>query len=257
MNHKELKLFLNKQVKHYQIPRFIENDPVGIPHLFSQNADIEIMGFFAALFAWGQRKTIIQKSKELIARMDGRPYDFMVNHQEQDLKNMVGFKHRTFNDTDLLYFIAFLKSHYQKSGSLESAFLKGYSENDENIQSSLNGFRIYFFSLPDAPPRTFKHISSPLQNSACKRLSMFLRWMVRTDQTGVDFGIWKTIKPAQLICPLDLHVARVARKLGLLTRTQNDWKAALELTHNLKRFDAHDPVKYDFALFGLGVEGEM
>ncbi len=257
MNQRELKLFLNKQVKFYEIPRFIENDPIGIPHLFTQNADIEIMGFFAALFAWGQRKTIIQKSKELISRMDGRPHDFIINHRESDLKNLLGFKHRTFNDTDLLYFVAFLKFHYQKSASLESAFLKAYSENDENIESALNGFRNYFFSLPEASHRTLKHISSPIQNSACKRLNMFLRWMVRTDQKGVDFGIWKSIKPAQLICPLDLHVARVARKLGLLTRTQNDWKAAIELTQSLKKLDAGDPVKYDFALFGMGVEREM
>lgn len=257
MNYKELKLFLNQQVKHYQTQGFIENDPICVPYLFSQKEDIEIMGFFASIFAWGQRKTIIQKSNDLISRMDGRPFDFILNHQESDLKSLIGFKHRTFNDTDLLHFVSFLKAHYHKFNSLEPAFLIGYSEKDENIQSSLNGFRNYFFSMPDAPNRTMKHISSPAQNSACKRLNMFLRWMVRGNENGVDFGIWKTIKPAQLICPLDLHVARVARKLGLLTRTQNDWKAALELTQNLKVFDAHDPVKYDFALFGLGVEGEM
>lgn len=257
MNHKELKLFLNQQVRYYQTQGFIENDPISIPHLFSQKEDIEIMGFFASIFAWGQRKTIIHKSTDLISRMDGQPFDFILNHQESDLKSLIGFKHRTFNDTDLLYFASFLKGHYQKFSSLESAFLIGYSEENEDIQSSLNGFRAYFFSMPDAPNRTLKHISSPAQNSACKRLNMFLRWMVRGNEKGVDFGIWNTIKPAQLICPLDLHVARVARKLGLLTRTQNDWKAALELTHNLKIFDAVDPVKYDFALFGLGVEGEM
>ena len=257
MNQTELKQFLNKQVEKYNVNGFIKLDPVSIPHLFSQKQDIEIMGFFAAIFSWGQRVTIINKSKELIERMDGAPADFIKNHQDLDLKAMLGFKHRTFNDTDLLYFIAFLKQHYQKNNSLETAFLLGSKQDNLFMQHALIAFRKYFFSLPDYAVRTMKHISSPEQNSACKRINMFLRWMVRNDENGVDFGIWQNLKPKNLICPLDVHVARVARKLGILTRTQNDWQAAVELTEALKKFDEKDPVKYDFALFGMGVEGEI
>ncbi|MBC7384011.1 MAG: TIGR02757 family protein [Bacteroidia bacterium] len=248
---------MNQQVKRFNLPGFIAEDPVCIPHLFSAKADIEIMGFFASIFAWGQRKTIIKKSKELITRMDGTPHDFICNHQESDLKAMIGFRHRTFNDTDLLYFLAFMQNHFQKHASLENAFLKGHDPKHANMEAALNAFRQYFFSLPYAPTRTYKHIASPAQNSACKRINMFLRWMVRKDKNGVDFGLWQSIKPAQLVCPLDVHVARVARKIGLLQRTQNDWTAAIELTEGLKMFDPNDPVKYDLALFGLGVSGEI
>jgi len=216
------------------------------------------MGFFASILAWGQRKTIINKCKELIERMDGSPYDFVVQHQDADLKQLLGFKHRTFNDTDLLYFIAFFKQHYQHYNSLEQAFIQGQEQNPEiSIETALNTFKNYFFSLPDYPIRTRKHVSSPLQKSTCKRLNMFLRWMVRQDDKGVDFGIWTGIKPAQLICPCDVHVERVARKLHLITLEKVNWKTALELTENLRLLDPRDPVKYDFALFGLGVEGEM
>lgn len=248
---------LDRKVKQYQQLGFIENDPISIPHLYSQNADIEIAGLFAAVFAWGQRITIINKCKDLLARMDNAPHQFILQHQESDLKRMLGFSHRTFNDTDLLYFIAFLKQHYSRYDSLEDAFSKDVLKKDVNVENGLIYFRTYFFSLADAPVRTKKHIASPTSGSACKRLNMYLRWMVRSNASGVDFGIWNKIKPAQLICPLDVHSGRVARKLGLLQRTQDDWTAAIELTNNLKSFDPKDPVKYDFALFGMGVEGEM
>jgi uncharacterized protein (TIGR02757 family) len=279
----ELKDFLDIKVDQYNRPDFIQNDPICIPHQFSKKQDIEIAAFFAAILAWGQRKTIINKCNELFARMDNDPYNFMLHHSDDDLKRLLGFKHRTFNDTDLLYFVSFFNYHYQQSDSLETAFL---SPSDEfraeyemevaeinvirnasaaclisalttsipRIEKALNYFRSYFFSLPDYPGRTIKHVSSPLQKSTCKRLNMFLRWMVRSDNRGVDFGIWKTLKPADLICPCDVHVDRVARKLGLIGRRQTDWRTAVELTSRLLELDPLDPVKYDFALFGLGIE---
>ncbi|WP_428331239.1 TIGR02757 family protein [Mucilaginibacter sp.] len=264
----EIKTFLDSKVIQYNRPDFITNDPVSIPHLFTQQQDIEIMGLWAAVLAWGQRVTIINKCRELITLMDGAPYDFIINHQEPDLKKLLYFKHRTFNDIDTLYFISFFRYHYESHESLESAFLPGETNtsatlisknNDledapEPIEKYLNHFRNYFFSLPDFPHRTKKHISSPSQKSTCKRLNMFLRWMVRDDKCGVDFGIWKQIKPSELICPCDLHVDRVARRLNLITRKQTDWQTAVELTQGLRQFDPNDPVKYDFALFGLGIE---
>jgi uncharacterized protein (TIGR02757 family) len=253
----DIKTILNKAYREYNSLDFIANDPICIPHLFTQKQDIEIMGLFAAVFAWGQRITIINKCHELIARMDKAPYDFVMNHKQKDLMRLVDFKHRTFNDTDLLYFISFLRNWYQSSTSLEDAFSRGMKSNQPNIESGLNYFRDQFFSLEEVSHRTMKHIASPLQHSACKRLNMYLRWMVRTDKSGVDFGLWNKIKPHQLVCPLDLHVERVARKLGLLTRPKTDWQAAVELTEALKKFDAHDPVKYDFALFGLGIADRM
>ncbi|CAM3644865.1 TIGR02757 family protein [Mucilaginibacter galii] len=272
----DIKSFLDAKVAQYNRPEFIQNDPIVIPHQFTRKQDIEIMGFWAATLAWGQRVTIIRKCRELIALMDGAPYDFIINHQEPDLKKLLSFKHRTFNDTDTLYFITFFRQHYERYDSLEDAFLpkllptlpkgEGLEKSNKAIKvlplgedlvgvtSFLNHFRSYFFSLPDFPHRTKKHVSSPSQKSTCKRLNMFLRWMVRKDDTGVDFGIWNRISPAQLICPCDLHVDRVARKLKLITRKQTDWQTALELTEHLRQFDPLDPVKYDFALFGLGIE---
>lgn len=250
---KQIITLLNQKVKQYNHPSFIDNDPVCIPHLFTHKPDIEIMGLFAAIFAWGQRVTIINKCEELIDRMDGKPHQFILHHTEKDLKNLLGFKHRTFNDTDLLYFIHFLNHWYNKHNSLEPAFTLGIKPTDETVENGLNHFRKLFFSLEDAPTRTYKHIASPAQHSACKRINMYLRWMVRQDDKGVDFGLWTDIKPSQLICPLDVHVQRVATKIGLLHRTQSDWQAALELTKALKQFDKKDPVKYDFALFGLGI----
>src|SRR6476661_3693789 len=248
-----LKEFLDAKADQYNRPAFIPNDPILIPHLFNRQQDIEIMGFWAAMLAWGQRITIINKCKELIQLMDGAPYDFIKNHEEADLKPFLSFKHRTFNDIDTLYFMAFFKHHYAQYESLEAAFVPAIP-SAEPIEAALNQFRTNFFSLPDFPRRTIKHVSSPAQKSSCKRLNMFLRWMVRKDNKGVDFGIWDKLSAADLICPTDVHVDRVARKLNLITRKQVDWQTALELTKRLREFDAHDPVKYDFALFGLGIE---
>ena len=248
----ELKAFLDAKVKQYNTPDFIANDPITLPHSYKLKQDIEISGLFAAVLAWGQRKTIINKCRNLMARMDNAPYDFAINHKEEDLKKLVGFCHRTFNDTDLLYFIQWLKHFYTGNDSLEVAFLPNPEE--EHIGPALARFHESFFSLPDAPNRTRKHIATPARNSACKRLSMYLRWMVRHDDRGVDFGIWEKISPAKLICPCDVHVDRVARTLNLVSRKQTDWRTAVELTANLKQFDAEDPVKYDYALFGLGIE---
>lgn len=254
MEEEELKSFLDEKVLRYNRPDFIPNDPVSIPHLFSKKQDIEISGFWAAVLAWGQRKTIIRKCKELFELMDGAPHDFMLNHQDDDLKPFLAFKHRTFNATDTLYFIEFLSWYYRRHDSLEEAFSSHLKAGDEHVGPALAGFHDLFFSLPDAPERSRKHVATPRRKAACKRLAMFLRWMVRDDQQGVDFGLWKDIKPSQLVCPCDVHVDRVARRLGLISRKQTDWLTALELTENLKRMDPHDPVKYDFALFGLGVE---
>jgi uncharacterized protein (TIGR02757 family) len=249
MNPQALKEFLDKKVDLYNQPSFIKDDPVCIPHRFSKKQDIEIAGLFAAVFAWGNRTTIINKSTELMQLMDNAPYDFCLHHTEKELKKVVAFKHRTFNTTDLLYFIEFLKYHYTHTKSLETAFTR----HGHTAEKMLTGFHQYFFSLEHIPERTKKHIATPERKSSCKRLNMFLRWMVRQDDKGVDFGIWKKISPAELICPIDVHVARVAKRLNLLTRTQTDWQAAVELTNYLRTLDKDDPVKYDFALFGLGV----
>ncbi len=249
--------FLDEKVALYNQPDFIKDDPISIPHQYSKQQDIEISGFVAAVLAWGQRKTIINKCHEFFALMDHTPHDFILHHQEDDLKPFLNFKHRTFNATDALYFIEFFRWFYQHHTSLEEAFTAGLRPEDEDMEQSLIHFQHLFFSLSDAPQRTRKHISTPERKSACKRLNMFLRWMVRQDGQGVDFGIWHNIRPNQLVCPCDLHVDRVARFLGLITRKQTDWLTAIELTNTLKQFDPKDPIKYDFALFGLGVVGEM
>lgn len=259
MDFLELQSFLDLKVREYNQPGFIANDPVCIPHQYQIKQDIEIAAFFAAILAWGQRKTIINKCNELFNRMDNAPYEFMLQHEDVDLKRLLGFKHRTFNDTDLLYFVHFFKHHYRHSDTLEDAFLPRPEAESGSFggEQALNHFRSYFFSLSDFPHRTKKHISSPMQKSTCKRLNMFLRWMVRQDNCGVDFGLWHKIKPSALICPCDVHVDRVARILGLITRKQTDWLTAVELTDELRAFDPEDPVKYDFALFGLGVEAKL
>ena len=249
----DLKKYLGQQVDLYNQPSFIKDDPVAIPHSFNKKQDIEIAGFFAAIFSWGNRTTIINKSKELMQLMDNDPHAFCLNHSDNDLKNLLYFKHRTFNATDLLYFITFFKMHFSKHLSLENAFTQWMDKKDKTVENGLKGFYNYFFSLPDIPERTRKHIASPEKNSSCKRLNMFLRWMVRNDDTGVDFGMWKNISPAQLICPVDVHVARVAKELNLIQRQPVDWQTALELTAILRTLDKADPVKYDFALFGTGV----
>ena len=247
-----LKDFLDRKVDEYNQPSFILNDPVCIPHLFTKKQDIEIAGFFTAIFAWGNRTTIINKSRELMLLMDNAPHAFCLHHTHNDLKKLLAFKHRTFNTTDLLYFISFFKMHYEENVSLETAFTKWMNKKDRNIENALNGFYQYFFSLSDVPGRTMKHIASPSKNSSCKRLNMYLRWMVRKDKHGVDFGLWKKISSAQLLIPLDVHVARVARHFKLLHRSTTDWQAVLELTDEMKKLDANDPAKYDFALFALG-----
>ena len=249
-----LKDFLDEKVEQYNQPGFIVNDPISIPHRFSKKQDIEISGFFAAILAWGQRKTIINKCLELFQFMDNAPHDFLLHHQEPDLKAFLNFKHRTFNEVDTLYFIHFLSWFYRRHESLEEAFLIGQTGKPEAMESILIQFHQFFFSLADSPGRTNKHIATPARKAACKRINMYLRWMVRSDDKGVDFGLWTKIKPSQLICPCDLHVDRVGRKLGLITRKQTDWQTALELTQRLRELDPEDPVKYDFALFGLGIE---
>jgi uncharacterized protein (TIGR02757 family) len=250
-----IKQLLDQKVKQYNHIDFIEKDPISIPHLFTKQQDIELAAFFAAIFAWGNRITIIQKSKELLERMDSAPFEFCTQHQAKDLKKLVGFAHRTFNDTDLLYCIAFFKQHYSTQKSLETAFFKDQKTGKslKTVEAGLVNFKDYFFSLEGAPYRTKKHIASPENGSTCKRLNMFLRWMVRKDQHGVDFGLWKAISPADLIIPIDVHVARVSRSFGLISRPQIDWLTATELTDYCRTLDARDPAKYDFALFSLGV----
>ncbi|MCS6795435.1 MAG: TIGR02757 family protein [Raineya sp.] len=242
---------LEKAHHRYNQPAFIENDPICIPHNYSKLQDIEIAGFFAATLAWGQRKVIIRKCRELLALMDNAPYEFILNFQEQDLKPFLNFKHRTFNADDTLYFLHFLQFWYKNHKSLEEAFTQNFYPDETSIEKALIDFEQLFFSLPFALARTRKHVSTPMRKSTCKRLCMFLRWMVRKDDRGVDFGLWRKIKPSQLVCPCDVHTERSARRLGLITRKQTDWLTALELTENLRQFCPTDPVKYDFALFGL------
>ena len=237
----------------YNQPGFIAEDPIVVPHRFSRLQDIEISGFFAAILAWGQRKTIVRKATELMALFDNAPHDFMLHHSEDDLRRLLHFKHRTFNPTDLLYFVSFFQQYYRQHQSLEEAFV-GPPGAAQDPASRLSRFYDTVFGLPDCPQRSRKHVSTPARKSACKRVNMYLRWMVRPDSQGVDFGLWQKLQPSDLICPLDVHVDRVGRKLGLITRKQTDWHTAVELTENLKQFDPHDPVKYDFALFGLGIE---
>lgn len=251
-----IKALLDDRVSRYNQPDFIAHDPVLVPHRFTQQQDIEISGFFAAILAWGQRKTIISKTLKLMELMDNAPYDFILHHQEQDLKRFLGFKHRTFNDTDLLYLLYFFRQYYQQHASLETAFT-GEHNHIKTQKERLEHFHKLVFSLEDAPQRTRKHIATPARKSACKRLNMYLRWMVRCDKAGVDFGLWRAMPMSELVCPCDVHVERVARRLGLITRPGMNWQTAEELTAHLRAFDPTDPVKYDYALFGLGVEEKL
>ncbi len=247
-----LKQFLDEKVVLYNRPSFIEKDPICIPHAFSLRQDIEVSGLFAAVLAWGNRTTIINNCRKLMLLMDNSPYDFVLYHKDTDLKAFMHFAHRTFNTTDLLYFIHLLQYHYRRYDSLEDAFVQGKLYKHESVEQALIHFYNYFFSI-EHPSRTQKHISTPARGSACKRLNMYLRWMVRKDKQGVDFGIWKKIKPHQLICPLDVHVARVAHRLGFLNDSKSNWANAVELTRRLKEFAPADPAVYDYALFSLGM----
>lgn len=254
----QLKDFLIEKAAFYEQPEFIKEDPISIPHHFTKKQDIEIAGFFAAILAWGNRKSIIQSCDRLLHLMDRAPYDFILHFKDSDLAVFTNFAYRTFNATDLFHFFDFLQYHYAILGevSLETTFSRHLNANASSVEPALRGFYNSFFDSTiflDYPKRTRKHIATPEKKSACKRLNLFLRWMVRSNNKGVDFGIWQEIKAAQLICPLDLHVGRVARRLGLLQRSVNDWQAALQLTQQLSQFDKKDPVKYDFALFGLGI----
>lgn len=246
----ELKDFLDSKVALYNNPKFIESDPIQIPHQYDKKEDIEIAGFLTATIAWGNRKSIINNASKLMQLLDNAPYDFILNHQETDLEKLKPFVHRTFNGDDAIQFIISLNHIYCNHNGLESVFAK-YAEK-QSLQKSISAFKSTFFEIKHLQ-RTQKHVSDPLKNSAAKRINMFLRWMVRNDNTGVDFGIWKSLSPSQLSCPLDIHSGNVARKLGLLKRKQNDAKALMELDKNLRKLDLIDPVKYDFALFGIGV----
>lgn len=250
MTQSELKDFLDEKVVQYNHPKFLESDPIQVPHRFSKKEDIEICGFLTATIAWGNRKSIINNALHLMDLLDYAPHDFITNHSESDLDRLSSFVHRTFNGNDLHFFIRSLKNIYQNHGGLESAFAN-HQEKD-SLQLAISQFKKVFFELPHEQ-RTQKHVSDPLKGSAAKRINMFLRWMVRDNSTGVDFGLWKSISPSQLSCPLDVHSGNVARKLRLLRRKQNDSKALAELDKNLRKLDPLDPVKYDFALFGLGV----
>ena len=249
----DLKLWLEDRYNYYNNPAFIAADPISVPHRFSIKQDIEIAGFFAAIMAWGQRVTIINKANELMRLMEDAPYEFIKNHKEKERKRFNAFKHRTLQPDDVIYLVDVLQKFYLQHDTMEDAFAKHMNSEEEDTFKALAGFHHHLFDQPFVIERTRKHISNPEKKSSCKRLNMFLRWMVRQDDQGVDFGLWKKISPSQLIIPLDLHVGRVARELGLLDRTINDWQAAQELTMELKKFDAKDPVKYDFALFGEGV----
>lgn len=250
MTQKQLKEFLDEKVVLYNNPKFIESDPIQIPHTFSKKADIEIAAFLTATISWGNRTMIIKNAFKMMELLDNSPYDFVLNHQEKDLENLQNFVHRTFNYIDFQQFIKSLQHIYKNHGGLENTLL--IKDNSKTYQTAIHQFKKIFFEVPHLK-RTQKHVSDPLKNSAAKRINMFLRWMVRNDKAGVDFGIWETHNPANLSCPLDVHSGNVARKLKLLSRKQNDWKALFELDKNLRKLDKNDPVKYDFALFGLGV----
>lgn len=250
LNMEQLRNFLDEKVLQYNKPDFIELDPIQIPHLYSLKEDIEISGFLAAIISWGNRTSIVKSAKRMMELMGNSPHDFIINHREGHLKRIEGFVHRTFNSTDLLTFISALKHLYRNRNGLEGLFNQYQTSN--SLQPAIHQLKKEFFSVPHLE-RTRKHLPDPLTGSAAKKINMYLRWMIRQDNVGVDFGIWKEISPSILSCPLDVHSGNVARKLGLLNRKQNDAKAVAELDEILRRMDSLDPVKYDFALFGLGI----
>ncbi|WP_194850371.1 TIGR02757 family protein [Nonlabens antarcticus] len=255
MNKKELKEFLDHKVGIYNTPDFIPHDPIQIPHRFTNPKDIEIAGFLVATIAWGNRKSIINNADKLMGLMDNSPADFVQNFQKSDLDRFEGFVHRTFNADDLRMFLRALQNIENIDGGLENAFEKAYSSSS-NLQEGISKFKQRFFET-DHLPRTQKHVSDPMKNSSAKRINMFLRWMVRKDDRGVDFGIWNKIPMSSLSLPLDVHTGNISRKLKLLKRKQNDGKAVLELDNALRKMDPVDPVKYDFALFGLGAFDDL
>lgn len=250
---KALKELLDAEVLRYNDISFIKDDPISIPHQFKSTKDKEIIGLWIALLAWGNRKSILNSGMRLLTLMDHSPFDFIQNHKETDRSRFDKFVHRTFNNEDAFYFLEFFQNYYSENSSLESAFAKGLNPKEEHVGVALVQFRSVFIHYAQPLRRTLKHIASPESNSRCKRLLMFLRWMVRHDNQGVDFGIWKKIKPSQLLMPLDVHVGKIARQLGMLKREQSDWKAVLELSQFCRELDPYDPVKYDYALFGLGL----
>lgn len=245
----DLKTFLDEKVLTYNTSAFIESDPISLPRLFSEKHDIEIAGFLAATISWGQRQSIIKAGHSILRLMDYQPYHFVMNGDVSAIPD--GPVYRTFNGTDLRYFIHALRNIYTKYGGLEKVFTTGYLPN-KSLKESITYFRSIFISF-QAPERSGKHVANVLKNSSAKRICMFLRWMVREDKMKVDFGLWKNIDSAHLMLPLDVHTGNVARKLGLLTRKQSDWKAVEEITARLREFEPSDPIKYDYALFGLGV----
>jgi uncharacterized protein (TIGR02757 family) len=248
-----LKILLDAKVKLYNRLAFIEKDPISVPHQFHKKQDIEVAALFAATLAWGNRTTIINNCQRIIAWMDNTPHDFIIHHKDTDLKRFLGFAHRTFNTTDLLYFISFLQYHYWHYTTLEDAFVPEKQYTDDTVERALVHFHNYFFSI-EHPERTRKHVATPARHSACKRLNMLLRWLVRKDNQGVDFGLWQKIQPAQLVCPIDVHVTRVAHRLELLDNEHANWQNALHLTRQLRLLNPKDPAIYDYALFGLGAE---
>jgi len=249
--HNELYTLLEEKVKQYNCPEFIKSDPILIPKQFSQKENIEISGFLTATIAWGQRPTILKNAKKLMQAMDNNPFHFLKDTTENDWSHLSGFKHRTFNSADLFFFMKSLQHIYRNHGGLEQVFTEGF-RNGQTVFSALAHFRDVFFETGSLP-RTRKHVPDVLKNASAKRLNMYLRWMVRNDNAGVDFGLWKGIPVSALMLPLDVHTGNISRGLGLLQRTQNDWKAVAEVTDKLKEFDPDDPVKYDFALFGMGI----
>jgi uncharacterized protein (TIGR02757 family) len=250
MKKSELKAFLEEKTLQYQQPGFLKTDPIQIPHDFNRKEDIEVSGFLTATIAWGNRLSIIRSARRMMALMDHAPYDFVMNADKAELERLQGFVHRTFNGLDLQCFLLSLRHLYLEYGGLEKVFVE--NARPSGLQEAITKVRGLFFEVPH-PKRSEKHFSDPSRGSAAKRINMFLRWMVRPADTGVDFGLWKELEPAQLSCPLDVHSGKVARALGLLKRKQNDARAVAELDAALRKLDPADPVKYDFALFGLGV----
>ena len=249
----DLKEFLDQKYYQFNTIDFIAEDPIRIPHQFDRKEDIEISGFLAALIAWGKRSIIIRNAQRLVEMMDMEPFDFVMNASDDDMGPFANFVHRTFNSQDCIALLKSLRNVYQNHDGLEGIFSSGIKKEDSDVFNGIIHARNIIISHPEFPSRTHKHVANPAKGSSAKRINMYLRWMVRPGTAGVDFGLWKKISPSQLICPLDVHTGNVARKLEILTRKQNDWKAAIELTENLRKYDPKDPVKYDFSLFGLGV----